>query len=127
VNEYILAPFSRQTESFHPPCRIGHLAAYQQRLGLVVLAWRAQTLLLIAVLTKNTYTGWGGQLWTKMFFFNAFRPSCLIEGYFRHEKYWLVWASPFANHLNNFYFIILSDGLTVVAERVACFADLDRR
>ncbi len=126
MNESILAFFSRQTESFHPPCGIGHLAAYQQWLGLVVLAWLAQTLLLIAVPTKNTYTGWGGQSWTKMFF-SMHRPSCLIEAYVRPEKYWLVWAGPLANHLNNFYFMFLSDGLTAAAERAACFADLDRR
>ncbi len=35
------------------------------------------------------------------------RPSCLIEAYVRPEKYWLVWAGPLANHLNNFYFIFL--------------------
>jgi hypothetical protein len=55
-----------------------------------------------------------------------YRPSCLIEAYVRPEKYWLVWARPLAKHLNNFYFIFLSDGLTVVAERAACLADLDR-
>jgi hypothetical protein len=31
-----------------------------------------------------------------------------------------------ANHINNFYFIFLSDGLTAAAERAACFADLNR-
>jgi hypothetical protein len=55
-----------------------------------------------------------------------YRPSCLIEAYVRPEKYRLVWAEPLANHINNFYFIFLSDGLTAVAERAACFADLDR-
>jgi hypothetical protein len=54
-------------------------------------------------------------------------PSCLIEAYVRPEKCWLLWAGTLANHLNNFYFIFLSDGLTVAAERAACFADLDRR
>ncbi len=55
-----------------------------------------------------------------------YRPSCLIEAYVRPEKYWLVWAGPLAKHLNNFYFIFFSDGLTAAAERGACFADLDR-
>jgi hypothetical protein len=59
----------------------------------------------------------------KRFFF-MYRPSCLIEAYIRSEKYWLVWTEPLANHLFNFNFIFLSDGLTVTAERAACFADL---
>jgi hypothetical protein len=48
-------------------------------------------------------------------FFPMDRPSCLIEAYVRPENYWLVWAGPLANHLNNFYFIFVSDGLTAVA------------
>jgi hypothetical protein len=60
-------------------------------------------------------------------FFSMLRPSCLIEAYVRPEKYWLVWAGPLADHLNNLYFIFLSDILTAAAERAACFADLDRR
>ncbi len=60
-------------------------------------------------------------------FFSMYRPSCLFEAYIRPEKYWLVWAEPLANHLFNFNFIFLSDGLTATAERVACFADLYRR
>jgi hypothetical protein len=43
-------------------------------------------------------------------FFSLYRPSCLIEAYFRPEKYWLVWTGPLANHPLNFNFI-LSDGL----------------
>jgi hypothetical protein len=72
-------------------------------------------------------TGWGGESWTKTFFFLLYRPLYLIEAYVRPEKYWLLWAGPLANHINNFYFIFLSDGLTAAAERVACFADLNRR
>ncbi len=49
-------------------------------------------------------------------FFSMDRPSCLIEAYVRHENYWLVWAGPLANHLNNFDFIFVSDGITAVAE-----------
>ncbi len=60
-------------------------------------------------------------------FFSMYRPSCLIEAYIRHEKYWLVWAEPLANHLFNFNFIFLSDGLTATAGRAACFVDLYRR
>jgi hypothetical protein len=59
-------------------------------------------------------------------FFSLYRPSYLIEVDVRPEKYWLLWAGPLANHINNFYFIFLSDGLTAVAERAACFADLNR-
>ncbi len=58
-------------------------------------------------------------------FFSMYRPSCLIEANVRPEKYWLVWTGPLANHLNNFYFIFLSDGLTAAGERAECFADLD--
>jgi hypothetical protein len=54
--------------------------------------------------------------------FSLYRPSCLIEAYDRPEKYWLVWAGPLASHLFHFNFIFLSDGLTAVAERAACFA-----
>jgi hypothetical protein len=49
-------------------------------------------------------------------FFSMFRPSCLIEAYVRPEKYWLVWAGPLDNHLNNFYFIFLSDRLMAAEE-----------
>jgi hypothetical protein len=59
-------------------------------------------------------------------FFSLSRPLYLIEAYVWPEKYWLLWAGPLANHINNF-FIFLSDGLTAAAERAACFADLDRR
>jgi hypothetical protein len=59
-------------------------------------------------------------------FFSLYRPKYLIEAYVRPEKYWLLWAGPLANHINNFYFNFLSDGLTAVAERAACFADLNR-
>ncbi len=72
------------------------------------------------------YTGWGGQSWTKTIFFSMYRPSCLMEAFIRSKKYWFVWAGPLANHLFNFNFTLLSDGLTVAAERVACFADMDR-
>ncbi len=44
-----------------------------------------------------------------------YRPSCLIEVFVRPEKYWLVWAELKANHLLNFNFIFLSDGLAVAA------------
>jgi hypothetical protein len=60
-------------------------------------------------------------------FFSLYRPLYLIEAYVRPEKYWLLWAGPLANHINNFYFIFLSDGLRAAAERAACFADLNRR
>jgi hypothetical protein len=56
-----------------------------------------------------------------------YRPSCLIEAYFRPENYWLVCAGPLANHLFNFNFIFLSNGLTAAVERVACFVDLYSR
>ncbi len=62
----------------------------------------------------------------RFFFFSLYRPLYLVETYVRPEKYWLLWAGPLANHINNFYFIFLSEGLTVAAERVACFADLNR-
>ncbi len=52
----------------------------------------------------------------KWVFFSMFRTSCLIEAYIRPEKYWLVWAGHLNNHLNNFYFIFLSDCLTAAAE-----------
>jgi hypothetical protein len=55
--------------------------------------------------------------------FSRYGPSCLTEAYARHEKYWLVWAGPLANHPINFNFIFLSDGLTAAAERAACFAE----
>jgi hypothetical protein len=50
-----------------------------------------------------------------------------FEAYVRPEKYWLVWAGTLTKHLNNFYFIFLSNGLMAAVEKVACFADLDRR
>ncbi len=56
-----------------------------------------------------------------------YRPLHLIEAYVWPEKYWLVWAGPLANHLFNFNFIFLSDGITAAAERAACFTDLYRR
>jgi hypothetical protein len=59
-------------------------------------------------------------------FFLMYRPSCLIEAYVRPEKYWLVWAGLKANHLLNFNFIFLSDGLTVAAERAAGPSDFYR-
>ncbi len=76
--------------------------------------------------TVDLRTGWGGESWTKTFL-SLYRPLYLIEAYVRPEKYWLLWAGPLANHINNFYFIFLSDGFTVAAERAACFADLNRR
>jgi hypothetical protein len=57
-------------------------------------------------------------------FFLKYRPSCLIEAYGRLEKYWLVWAGCLANHLFNFTFIFLSDGLTAAVERTAGPPDL---
>ncbi len=48
-----------------------------------------------------------------------YRPSCLTEAYVRPENNWLVWAGLEANHLFNFNFIFLSDGLTAAAERAA--------
>jgi hypothetical protein len=60
-------------------------------------------------------------------FFSMYRPSCLVEAYIRPEKYLLVLAEPLANHLFNFYFIFLNDGLAAAAERAGCFADLYRR
>ncbi len=53
------------------------------------------------------------------FFFTRYRPSCLTEAYVRPENNWLVWAGLEANHLFNFNFIFLSDGLTAAAERAA--------
>jgi hypothetical protein len=60
-------------------------------------------------------------------FFSQYRPLYLIEDDVWPEKYWLLWAGPLANHINNFYFIFLSTGLTAAAERAACFVDLDCR
>jgi hypothetical protein len=59
-------------------------------------------------------------------FFSLYRPSYLIEAYVWPEKYWLVWAGPLANHPFNFNFIFLSEGITAVMKRAACFADLYR-
>jgi hypothetical protein len=56
-------------------------------------------------------------------FFSMYRPSCLIEAYVRPKKYWLVWAGLEANHLFNFNFIFLSDGLMEAAKRAAGPAD----
>jgi hypothetical protein len=61
-----------------------------------------------------------------MFFF-MYRATCLIEAYFRPEKNWLTCAGLLANHLFNFNFIILSDGLTAAAERAAGLADVYHR
>ncbi len=60
-------------------------------------------------------------------FFSISRPSCHIKAYIRPKKNCSVWAGPLANHPFNFNFIFLSDGITVAAERAACFADLYRR
>jgi hypothetical protein len=43
-------------------------------------------------------------------FFSSYRPSCLLEAYFRPEKYLLVSAGLKANHLFNFNLIFLSGG-----------------
>ncbi len=50
--------FLKADQVFHSPCGIGRLAASQLRLGLAVLAWLAQILLLIATKTfiNHTYT-----------------------------------------------------------------------
>jgi hypothetical protein len=59
----------------------------------------------------SVYTGVAVNCGLKRFF-SMYRPSYLIEAYVRPEKYWLVWAGPLAKHLNNFYFIFLSDDIT---------------
>jgi hypothetical protein len=48
-----------------------------------------------------TYTGWGDSSWTKLFFFNVYRPSCLFEAYGRPKNYWLVYVGLLANRLFN--------------------------
>jgi hypothetical protein len=45
-----------------------------------------------------------------------YRPSCLIEAYFRPEKYWVVCGGLLANNLFNSNFIFLSGGLLAAAE-----------
>jgi hypothetical protein len=45
-----------------------------------------------------------------------YRPSCLIEAYFRPEKYWLVCVGLSANQLLNSNFICLSGGILTAAE-----------
>ncbi len=53
MNESILAPFSKQTDFFHSPRGIERLTAFHQWLGLAVLAWLAQILLLITAPTQK--------------------------------------------------------------------------
>ncbi len=60
----------------------------------------------------------------KKFFFQCIGLHCLIEAYFRPEKYWLKCARLLANHLFNLNLIFLSSGLTAVAEGVAGIADV---
>jgi hypothetical protein len=48
-------------------------------------------------------TGWGDQLWTKLYFFDVlYRPSCLIGVYSSPEKYWYVFFGMKAAYLFNY-------------------------
>ncbi len=84
-------------------------------------------MLLIFFELNLRYTGWGGQSWTRRVIVNVqYRPTCLIEAYFRPEKYWLVCSRLLANHLLNLNLNFLSDGVAAAAEEAQCI-ELEKR
>ncbi len=72
-------------------------------------------------------TGWCGQSWTKLILFQRIGLQVLLKLRLGLKSIFLVWTGPLANHLFNFNFIFLSDGLTATAERAEGPADFYHR
>ncbi len=67
ANESILAPFSKQTESFHAPRGIGLLTASHQWLGLAIFSLACPDLAADCHQNSNTYKSHRYALWLQQY------------------------------------------------------------
>ncbi len=76
------------------------------------------------VCTMHMYTWWGGQSWTKLFFFSMYRPPSLIEAVSSTEMCWLLYIGLLVALRFNVGAIFPHDGLQPAKECAAGLADI---